>query len=149
MSQNSKRPRKPLELFLDDGFSNFETAGLLRAADFVVHEFLEAYPRKNDPAKRQEGIVDDPIIRHCHENSWLLVTTDKEMCKKHCATIRKCRNSTILATAHNGSCLPSEWVDGLIKLKQELEHHVANTRRPWFMFFSREGKITATRDRIF
>lgn len=140
---------KNLELFLDDGFSNAETAGALRAASFVVHEFVDSFPRIGDPSKREEGIGDPPIIELCHSNNWLLVTLDKNMCKKHRADIRKHRRVAILATAHNKADTPTEWVDGIIKLKAELEDRFSSSRRPWFLIFSREGKITAERDKMF
>jgi hypothetical protein len=146
--RNKRRP-EPLELFLDDGFSNPEVAASLRAAGFVVHEFTRSFPRKGDLTKREQGVEDPPVIKLCHEKSWLMVTTDKEMCKKHRACIRRHRNVTILATAHNGLCLPDEWVKGIIVLREELTEMFATQRRPWFVFFSREGKITATRDRMF
>jgi hypothetical protein len=149
LSQPFKKPPKPLELFLDDGFSNPETAAMLRAADFIVHEFTESFPRVGDLTKREQSVEDPPIIELCHHNSWLLVTCDKEMCKKHRGAIRRCRNVTILATASNGSCYPSEWVQAIIKLGPELRERTANQRRPWFLFFSRQGTITANRDRMF
>ena len=143
---------KLLELFLDDGFSNSETAAMLRAAGFVVHEFVDSFPRADDNLRREESIEDPPIIQLCHDNSWLLVTCDKEMCKKHCATIRRCRKVAILATASNsknGRCSPDEWARSVIQLKDELQIQWETRRRPWFLFFSRQGKITANRDRMF
>jgi len=150
LSQSSRKYRNPLELFLDDGFSNAETAAALRAADFVVHEFVDCFPRGwDDHERREEGIADPPIIKLCHDNSWLLVTTDKEMCKKHKMAIRRCKNVTVLATASNGKCMPGEWVGGLIVLKAEIEAIWPDKRRPWFLFFSRQGTITANRDNEF
>ncbi len=72
-----------------------------------------------------------------------MVTTDKEMCRLHCNIIKQHPNITILATAHNGLCLPHEWVAGIIKLKTELERMRKKTPRPWFATFSRDGKITS------
>jgi hypothetical protein len=144
-----KKYRDPLELFLDDGFSNPETAAALRAADFVVHEFVDSFPRENDSSKREQSIKDPPIIKLCHKNSWLLVTTDKEMCKRHGIEIKNNPNVTILATAHNGSCLPEEWVGSLITLKPTLHRMFRDKPRPWFVFFSRQGQITADRNQNF
>lgn len=141
-----KKFRDPLELFLDDGFSNSETAAALRAAGFVVHEFIDSFPREDDSTKRLQGIKDPSIINLCHKKSWLLVTTDKEMCKIHRAEINRNLNVTIIATAHNGSCMPEEWVDGLIALKSDLYKMFKKNPRPWFVFFNRQGKITASRD---
>lgn len=149
MSRNSKRLLEPLELFLDDGFSNPEVAAALRAAKFVVHEFTDSFPRENNPAKREQSVEDPPIIELCHRQSWLMVTTDKDMCKKHRACIRRYKNVTIIATASNGACMPDEWVNGIVKLADELRAMFATKRRPWFVFFSREGKITANRDKMF
>jgi hypothetical protein len=149
LSRNVNRHRNPLELFLDDGFSNPEVAGALRAANFVVHEFTDSFPRDGAPQKREQSVEDPPIIQLCHEKSWLMITSDKDMCKKHRACIRRHKNVTILATASNGACLPDEWVQGIITLEPELRDMFATKRRPWFAFFSREGKITATRDKMF
>ena len=149
MSSKPQRHRDPLELFLDDGFSNPETAAALRAANFIVHEFVDSFPRYGDSTKREQSVKDPLIIELCHRKSWLLVTTDKDMCRKHYAEIRRNKNVTIIATAHNGRCLPAEWVGGLIKLKAELEENFRDKRRPWFLFYSREGRITATRDKMF
>jgi len=134
---------------LDDGFSNPEVAANLRAANFVVHEFTDSFPRDNQPDKREQSIEDPPIIQLCHEKSWLMVTTDKDMCKKHRSCIRRHRNVMILATASNGACLPDEWVKAIIMLEFELREMYEWKRRPWFIFFNREGKITATRDKMF
>ncbi len=118
MSPSKRLPNPPeLKLFLDDGFSNRETAAALRAAGFIVHEFTDSFPREDNPAKREQSIRDPPIIELCHKNAWLIVTTDKEMSKKHRAVIRRCRNVTVLATASNGACLPNEWVAAIVKLE--------------------------------
>jgi hypothetical protein len=144
-----KKYRNPLALFLDDGFSNSEVAAELRRADYIVHEFVDSFPREDDAAKREQGIEDPPIIELCHQNSWLLVTTDKDMCKRHCIAIKNHRNVAILATAHNGSCLPDEWVGGLVILKPKLHRMFRDKPRPWFVFFNRQGQITADRDQTF
>ena len=149
MSPNFRKHRDRLELFLDDGFSNSETASALRTQGFVVHEFVECFPREGDHSKREQSIKDPPIIELCSKNSWVLVTTDKEMCKTHCADIRRNRNATILATAHNGRCQPDEWIQWLVLLRPKLTQMLRDHERPWFAFFCREGKITAKRDLVF
>ena len=144
--QNYKKYRDPLELFLDDGFSNSETAAALRAAGFVVHEFADSFPREDDPKKRQESVKDPSIIRLCHTNRWLLVTSDKEMCKLHHAEIKRNTQVAILATSSNDNCLPHEWVESLVLLKAELSRMFKKTSRPWFATFNRRGQITAVRN---
>lgn len=141
-----KKYRDPLELFLDDGFSNREVAAKLRAAGYVVHEFADSFPREDSPSKREQSVKDPPIIELCHKNSWLLVTTDKEMCKLHFSVIKRNPKVTILATAHNGLCLPHEWVGGLIALQADLQRMFKKCPRPWFATFNRQGRITSTRD---
>lgn len=144
MSDN-KRYRDGLELFLDDGFSNVETAEMLRSAGFTVHEFHEVFPDRDFPARREQFIVDPPIIEICSKNRWVMVTTDKDMCERHRAIIRRNRHTMILATAHNGKCLPNEWVNGIIALKDELVLKCERCQRPWFAFFCRDGRISSFR----
>jgi hypothetical protein len=71
LAQKYQRFRDPLELFLDDGFSNVETVAALRAADFVVHAFEDHFHRDGRPGKRQQSVKDTRIIPLCHENKWL------------------------------------------------------------------------------
>ena len=61
---------------------------------------------------KQNGVLDGPIIAKCHEEKWLLLTTDHEMGKTHIEEIKKHPNVTILATTSNpssrpGLCLPA------------------------------------------
>jgi hypothetical protein len=148
VSRNSKRHPEPLELFLDDGFSNPEVAAILRAAGFVVHEFTECFPREDDPAKREQGIVDPPVIKLCHERRWVMITTDKDMCRKHLRCLRRHKQAMVVATAHNGHCLPDEWARGLILFEPILREIHEWKRRPWFVFFNRQGEQTSDRDHI-
>lgn len=144
MSHN-KRYRNDLELFLDDGFSNLETAAMLRSGGFTVHEFVEVFPDGDFPERREQFVVDPSIIEICSKNRWLMVTTDKDMCQRHRAIIRRNRHTMILATAHNGKCMPAEWVTGLITLKDELKEMLQYRERPWFAFFCRDGRLTGFR----
>lgn len=144
MSHN-KRYRNDLELFLDDGFSNVEIAEMLRRGGFTVHEFVEVFPDDDFPERREQHVVDPPIIEVCSKNRWLMITTDKDMCQRHRAVIRRNRHTMILATAHNGKCMPEEWVPPLIAMKDELTEMMEHRQRPWFAFFCREGRLTVFR----
>ena len=148
MSRTNKRHLDPLELFLDDGFSNPEVAAKLRAAGFVVHEITDSFPREKEPDKREQGVLDPPIIELCHRMRWVMVTTDKDMCKKHLACIRRHKQLMVLATAHNGACFPDEWVDAIVTLEADLHENVEWMRRPWFLFFNRQGSVTSSRDKV-
>jgi hypothetical protein len=89
--------------------------------------------------------LDTPIIKKCHEEKWLLLTTDHEMGKTHVEEIKKHPNVTILATAHN-SASPEEykvWLAAVIKLRSKILSMYKKEKRPWFATFSREGKITS------
>ena len=85
--------------------------------------------------------VEDPeIIRFCHKNGWLLVTTDHEMKNTHYGEIKK-TDIAILASAHNSAKDQDEWVIALINLKTRILREFKNRQRPWFGTFSRTAKL--------
>ncbi|MGB7135854.1 MAG: hypothetical protein WBD46_11240 [Acidobacteriaceae bacterium] len=143
MAQKYQRYRDPLELFLDDGFSNVETVGSLRAADFVVHAFEDHFHREDRPEKRQQSVKDTRIIPLCHSKKWLLVTLDTHMRNKHATEIAENPNVTILAFAHNGMIAADEWVQALIAAKPKIERFWAKLPRPWCVQINRTGEVTA------
>lgn len=106
----------------------------LRTAGFTVTRFPEWFKDKNGEVRRN---VEDPeIIRFCHKNGWLLVTTDHEIKNTHQEEIKR-TEVTILATAHNSLESQDEWVVALINLKTRVFREFKKRERPWFGTFSR------------
>jgi len=93
---------------------------------------------------KQNGVLDGPIIAKCHEEKWLLLTTDHEMGKTHIEEIKKHPNVTILATTSNPSSPEElrEWLAAVIKLKATVLRMYKKHPRPWVATFSKEGSIT-------
>ena len=142
--QKYTKYRDPLELFLDDGFSNVETASQLRAAKFVVHRFEECFGTEANPEKREQGIKDVPVIQTCHRNRWLLITTDKDMRKTHIVQILQHPQVTILAIAHNGKIQLAEWVEAIILAKPRIERLFVHQPRPWCVQIDKHGEFSAS-----
>jgi hypothetical protein len=128
-------------VFLDDCFASDSAVATL-APYYELRDFRVIFP---DARKgKQNGVLDTPIIKLCHENKWLLLTQDREMGKTHIEEIKKHPDVTILATAHN-SATPEEykdWLQAVIKLKPHILRLYKKQARPWFATFSREGNIT-------
>jgi len=131
-------------VFLDDCFASDSAVATL-APYFELRDFRIIFP---DARKgKQNGVLDSPVIRKCHQEKWLLLTTDHEMGMTHVEEIKRNPNVTILATAHN-SAAPEEyrvWLTAVIKLKWKILRMYKKEQRPWFATFSREGKITSFR----
>lgn len=110
---------------------------------FELRDFRVVFP---DARKgKQNGVLDTPVIKKCHEEKWLLLTFDHEMVKTHIEEIKKHPDVTILAAAHN-SAGPEEskkWIEAVIKLKSKILRMYKKEPRPWFATFSREGIITS------
>jgi hypothetical protein len=129
-------------VFLDDCFASDSAVATL-APYFDIRDFRVIFPDQRKG--KQNSIEDIPIIRKCHEEKWLLLTSDREMVKTHVEEIKKNPNVTILATAHN-SATPEEhraWLEALIRLKPRILRLYKKQPRPWFATFSREGNITS------
>ncbi|MFZ3277385.1 MAG: DUF5615 family PIN-like protein [Candidatus Sulfotelmatobacter sp.] len=136
-----KKRREECVLFLDEGFSAESVAVRLRTAGFTVQRFPEWFRDENGSVRRN---VEDPeIIRFCHKNGWLLVTTDHEMKNTHRGEIKKAEVA-ILATAHNSLEDQDEWVAALINLKTRILREFKKRERPWFGTFSRTANLTIT-----
>lgn len=129
-------------MFLDDCFASDSAVATL-APYFELRDFRVIFPdgRKG----KQNNVPDNPVIRKCHEEKWLLLTTDHEMGKTHVEEIKKNPNVTILATAHNSASAEGyrQWLAAVIKLKAKILRMYKKEQRPWFATFSREGRITS------
>jgi Domain of unknown function (DUF5615) len=101
-----KKRREECVLFLDEGFSAERVATRLRTAGFTVQRFPEWF--RDDNGEPLRNVKDPDVIRFCHKNGWLLVTTDHEMRNMHLAEICK-TDIAILATSHNSVDNPDEW----------------------------------------
>ncbi len=129
-------------VFLDDCFASDSAVATL-SPYFDLRDFRVIFP--DEKKGKQNGVLDTPVIKKCHTEKWLLLTTDHEMGKTHVEEIKKNPNITILATAHN-SAAPEEyrkWLAAVIKLKPTILRMYKKEKRPWFATFSREGKITS------
>jgi hypothetical protein len=128
-------------VFLDDCFASDSAVAAL-APYFQLRDFRVIFPdgRKG----KQNGVLDGPIIARCHEEKWLLLTTDHEMGKTHIEEIKKHPNVTILATTSNPSSPEElrEWLAAIVKLKATVLRMYKKQPRPWFATFSKEGSIT-------
>lgn len=129
-------------MFLDDCFASDSAVATL-APYFELRDFRIIFPDKEKG--KQNGIEDTPVIRKCHEEKWLLLTTDHEMGRTHVEEIKKNPNVMILATARN-SATPEEyraWLAAVIGLKAKILRMYKKQPRPWFATFSRQGNITS------
>lgn len=130
-------------MFLDDCFASDSAVATL-APYFDIRDFRVIF-HAVDRTGKQNSVEDNPVIKKCHEEKWLLVTSDHEMVKTHVEEIKRNPNITILATAHN-TVTPEEnraWLAALIKLKPTILRLYKKHPRPWFATFSRQGNITS------
>jgi len=130
-------------VFLDDCFASDSAVATL-APYFDIRDFRVIF-HAVDRTGKQNSVEDNPVIKKCHEEKWLLVTSDHEMVKTHVEEIKRNPNITILATAHN-TVTPEEnraWLAALIKLKPTILRLYKKHPRPWFATFSRQGNITS------
>jgi hypothetical protein len=76
-------------VFLDDCFASDSAVATL-APYFQLRDFRVIFPdgRKG----KQNSILDGPIIAKCHEEKWLLLTTDHEMGKEVSERNDSCHN---------------------------------------------------------
>jgi hypothetical protein len=128
-------------VFLDDCFASDSAVATL-SPYFELRDFRIIFP--NEKKGKQNGIGDTSVIRKCHQEKWLLLTTDREMRRTHIEEIKKNPDVTILATAHN-SATPEEYracLEAVIRLKPTILRLYKKQPRPWFATFSREGNIT-------
>jgi hypothetical protein len=131
-------------VFLDDCFASDAVVARL-SPYFELRDFRVIFP---DAKKgKQNGLPDPPIISRCHQEKWLLLTTDHEMPNTHVEDIKRYPNVTILATAHNSGAPDDarDWVDAIITLKPKILRMYKKETRPWFATFSREARITSFR----
>jgi hypothetical protein len=129
-------------VFLDDCLASDRAVATLTPY-FELRDFRIVFPdgRKG----KQNGVTDTPIIRKCHAEKWLLLTTDNEMVRTHIEEIKQNPDVAILATSRN--CAASEEYDAylaaVIKLKAKILRMYKKEPRPWFATFSLEGRITS------
>ena len=135
----SKKQREQCVLFLDDCFGRLDLPLALRAAGFQVEVFRDHFSRQDGGP--EQGVKDPQIIKLCHKNGWVLVTSDKDMQFTHVEEIKK-TDLLILATAHNSSGNMSVWVQAMTKLKPEILRLHRKAERPCFVVFSQAGTIT-------
>ena len=129
-------------MFLDDCFASDSAVATL-SPYFDLRDFRIIFCDEEN--RKRESIEDDPVIKKCHEEKWLLLTTDREMVKTKVEEIKKNPNVTILATAHNSAGKEEyrAWLAAVIKLKPTILRMYKKKPRPWFATFSREGNITS------
>ncbi len=129
-------------MFLDDCFAS-DLAVATLSPYFDVRDFRIIFCDEEN--RKKESVEDDPVIRKCHEEKWLLLTMDHEMVKTKIEEIKKHPNVTILATAHNSAGKEEyrAWLAAIIKLKSTILRMYKNKPRPWFASFSREANITS------
>lgn len=111
----------------------------LRAAGFVVECYAEHF--KDHEGKPEKKVKDPAIIKHCQKSSFVLVTTDKQLCYTHAATVKK-TEIIVVATESNRAGI-GIWVDALIKAKPKIERLVKKAARPCCFRLSRTGTLTA------
>ena len=103
-------------MFLDDCFASDSAVATL-SPFFDVRDFRIIFPdgRKG----KQNSVLDNPIIKKCHEQKWLLLTQDREMGTTHVEEIKRNPDVTILATAHNSTTPEQyrEWLSAVVKLR--------------------------------
>jgi hypothetical protein len=80
-------------VFLDDCFASDSAVAALEPY-FDVRDFRIIFP---DARKgKQNAVPDTPVIKKCHEEKWLLLTTNHEMLRTHMEEIKKHPDVTIL-----------------------------------------------------
>jgi hypothetical protein len=129
-------------VFLDDCFASDSAVATL-APYFELRDFRVVFPdgRKG----KQNGVLDTPIIKKCHEEKWLLLTFDHQMWQTHVEEIKKHPNITILAAAHSCST-PEEyrqWLAAVVKLKAKILRMYKKEPRPWVATFTRDARISS------
>jgi hypothetical protein len=123
-------------LFLEDAFSQAH-AQKLRNADFKVRCFADDFLDEN--GQRQIGVADPVIIRHCHSNQLVLVTTDKNIRYTHVNAIKKTDIAIIATESSKGDM--EVWVNALILARAKILSKVKRHPRPWFGTISRAGEL--------
>jgi hypothetical protein len=128
-------------IFLDDGFDCDEAYDRLVYEGYTVERFRVHFTR--DDGGREQGVGDPKVVKYCNRYGWLLLTLDSAMKDVHREHIAACTNLGIIATSHNSVVDVMEWVEGFIKLKRTIErNNFRKTSRPWYLQFSRQGRIT-------
>ena len=89
--------------------------------------FRDDFPRASNPGKAEESVKDPRIIRHCHENDLVLITTDKNLCYTHIETVKK-TDIVIIATQSNNEPI-AVWIEALIKGKAKIERLIKHTAK--------------------
>jgi hypothetical protein len=141
LSDPYKRWRNEPTYLLDEGFDGKDAYEALAASGFALERHRVHFPAKD--RHREEGVKDPRIIKLCNKWGWLLITTDHNIYNVHRKEIAESPNVGILATAHNSPEDIMEWVEGLILLKPRIDRNsFRKTKRPWFLQFNRQGKIT-------
>lgn len=140
MKRTQRKRHEECVLFLEDAFSESDKKRL-EAAGYKAVRFADQPCFQNQRGKTQQSVKDMPIIRFCHDNHMLLVTTDSDMQFTHVEEIKNSSDVAILATGNKKGSM-SQWVEALIILKPELFRYWKNQERPCFATYNRGGQFT-------
>lgn len=109
----------------------------LKDNGYEVECFLEHF--KDGDGKAQPSVIDPEIIRYCHSEKFVLVTTDKNIRYTHVNDLKKTDIAVIATQSARGSM--DVWVDALIKAKAKIISKHKRHPRPWFGTISRNGEL--------
>lgn len=142
MTKPYQKWRNGCVIFLDECLANDSAVASL-SPYFDVRDFRVIFPGERNG--KQNGLGDTHVIRKCHEEKWLLLTSDREMVRTHIEEIKKYPHVTILATAHNSASHEEyrAWLAAVVALKPKILRLCKKEPRPWFATFSRDGNITS------
>lgn len=132
--------REKCVLFLEDAFGTTVHPKKLQEAGFVVECFAQVF--NVDRKRPEDGVKDPRIIRHCHTQKRVLVTTDKNMRFTHVEDIKKTTVAIIATESNRSPTGIGVWVQALIQAKPVIERKVRKHPRPWFAHLSRVGRIS-------
>jgi hypothetical protein len=90
-----------------------------------------------DGKRPEDGVKDPRIIRHCHVNKHVLVTTDKNLRYTHVEELKKTTIAVIAAESNRSPSGVGIWVDPLIAAKADIERKLKKFQKPWCARFSR------------
>lgn len=141
MTKPYQKWRDECVVFLDDCFASDSAVATL-APYFELRDFRVIFAGAKG---KQNGVLDTPVIKKCHEERWLCLTTDSNMAETHVEEIKRYPNVTILATANNSASAAEyrEWLAAVIDLKPEILRMYKKKPRPWFATFTRRGRISS------
>jgi predicted nuclease of predicted toxin-antitoxin system len=127
-------------LFLEDAFGTTVHREKLEAAGYTVECFAKVF--SVDGRRPEQGVKDPKIIRYCHREKRILVTTDKNMRFTHVEEIKRTSIGIIATESNRSPTGMGVWVEALILAKAQIERTVKKHARPWFAHLSRTGKIS-------